>query len=425
MKSPCTTQLALLALAAGAASAAPMFAPPASMLTGQRPSGVAFGDFDLDGDIDMAVTSDNIDKIEIYLNNAGTLTLGATYPTGAGTGADDIVASDVEADGDTDLVVVLKNINAVRVYTNNAGTFTAGSQASTGDEPVDLTSGDLDGDGDDDFVSADRGGTFTVITNTTGTLSAQTFAGGDEPRSAAIGEFTGDTSADIAVSDHDNRIVNIYSGATGYSVAQGLPVNPIARPDGIVSADLNGDGLADLAAAVSDDFLNVASVWLNTGAGMGGRTDFNSGGANVGGIAAADLDNDGDLDLVTTHQDSNSMSTLENTGAGAFAAPVVDVAGTRPGNIGFGDIDANGGLDIAIANRDGNTVSVYMNQNGGAQPCGVADFAEPFGELDFFDVSEFVSRLGAMDPSADLNMDGAFDFFDVSGFLSALSAGCP
>ena len=47
------------------------------------------------------------------------------------------------------------------------------------------------------------------------------------------------------------------------------------------------------------------------------------------------------------------------------------------------------------------------------------------GSLDFFDVSAFLAKLSAMDPSADLNHDGNFDFFDVSGFLNAFAAGCP
>lgn len=47
------------------------------------------------------------------------------------------------------------------------------------------------------------------------------------------------------------------------------------------------------------------------------------------------------------------------------------------------------------------------------------------GELDFFDVSAFLTAFGSGDPSADFSGDGQFDFFDVSAFLSAFAAGCP
>ncbi len=47
------------------------------------------------------------------------------------------------------------------------------------------------------------------------------------------------------------------------------------------------------------------------------------------------------------------------------------------------------------------------------------------GELDFFDVSDFLDAFGAMDPVADFDDNGAFDFFDVSAFLDEFGAGCP
>ena len=57
--------------------------------------------------------------------------------------------------------------------------------------------------------------------------------------------------------------------------------------------------------------------------------------------------------------------------------------------------------------------------------CNPADFAEPFGALNFFDVSAFLASFNAGEPVADLNGDGAFDFFDVSLFLTAFAEGCP
>lgn len=47
------------------------------------------------------------------------------------------------------------------------------------------------------------------------------------------------------------------------------------------------------------------------------------------------------------------------------------------------------------------------------------------GQLDFFDISSFLTAFGLQEPIADFNNDGAWDFFDISGFLSAYSAGCP
>jgi len=60
-----------------------------------------------------------------------------------------------------------------------------------------------------------------------------------------------------------------------------------------------------------------------------------------------------------------------------------------------------------------------------ASGCSPADFAEPFGALDFFDVSAFLSAFGTNDAAADFNNDGAWNFFDVSDFLTVFGQGCP
>ena len=61
----------------------------------------------------------------------------------------------------------------------------------------------------------------------------------------------------------------------------------------------------------------------------------------------------------------------------------------------------------------------------GPQGCSDADLAEPFGVLNFFDVSAFLSNYTAQDPSADYDNNGGFDFFDISLFLGLYNFGCP
>ena len=81
--------------------------------------------------------------------------------------------------------------------------------------------------------------------------------------------------------------------------------------------------------------------------------------------------------------------------------------------------------DIASGTSfDDNGNGVPDECEGGAEPC-IADFAEPFGVLDFFDVSAFLAAFSAQESAADLNGDGVFDFFDAQVFLSAFAAGCP
>lgn len=69
--------------------------------------------------------------------------------------------------------------------------------------------------------------------------------------------------------------------------------------------------------------------------------------------------------------------------------------------------------------------NVYVGPDQISSGCSGADFAEPFGELDFFDVSAFLIAFNAGDLAADLSNDGTLDFFDVSQFLTIFGQGCP
>lgn len=82
---------------------------------------------------------------------------------------------------------------------------------------------------------------------------------------------------------------------------------------------------------------------------------------------------------------------------------------------------SGGGGTLAVAAPIGDGMAILSI--GG--PCNDADLAEPLGELNFFDVSAFLSAFDSADPSVDLNNDGEVNFFDVSLFLSAFNAGCP
>jgi len=61
----------------------------------------------------------------------------------------------------------------------------------------------------------------------------------------------------------------------------------------------------------------------------------------------------------------------------------------------------------------------------GGGPCNPADFVEPFGVLDFFDLQQFLGEFSAMTAAGDINNDNMWDFFDLQFFLNNFAAGCP
>ena len=151
--------LVLAALCAGrAASAQISFNGPVNYPRGVNPDATAAGDFDNDGDLDLATASDNPDKLTIFRNNgSGVFAVTGTIQTGGGTSPHTPVAGDLDGDGDIDLAVSLKNVNQVRILVNNgAGSFTLGSVFNVGAEPRTMAIANIDGDGDLDLAVSNR-----------------------------------------------------------------------------------------------------------------------------------------------------------------------------------------------------------------------------------------------------------------------------
>lgn len=359
------------------ASAQITFQPGSTLPTGQRPDAVAFGDFDLDGDQDLAVTTGpqgagNLDAVEIYSNDgSGNYTFLTSILTGNNTGPGAIVSSDFSGDGAADLAVALHNSNSVLMLTNNgAGGFTPTGTTGVGNDPRALGTGDVDADGDTDVVSSNRDGNSVsvLVNNGTGALSlAGTTSVGADLRGVAVADFNNDGMGDVAVSSHDTRQVAVFMSTGGGSLGAAtlLSVGANRRSEGLTTGDFNGDGLIDIAAATSLNDDSWATIFSNAGGTFGGPQHFAFLGVDADSIVSSDFDLDGDLDLATANQDTNNVSILANSGGGAFGSPTLVSTGTNPGGLAAGDIDGDGDADLATANRDSNNVSILLNPGSG------------------------------------------------------------
>jgi uncharacterized repeat protein (TIGR01451 family) len=142
-------------------------------------------------------------------------------------------------------------------------------------------------------------------------------------------------------------------------------------PSAVATADLNGDGNLDLVVANATD--NSVQIFLGNGDGtvqapvtyslgttsLTGKTVPNSPTA----LAIKDLGN-GELDIVTANSNTNTVSVLLGNGDGTFQTPTTLTAGTNPSAIALADL-GNGHKDIVTANRGDNTVSVFLGNGDG------------------------------------------------------------
>uniref|UniRef100_UPI0034E04E55 FG-GAP-like repeat-containing protein n=1 Tax=Candidatus Thiodubiliella endoseptemdiera TaxID=2738886 RepID=UPI0034E04E55 len=252
--------------------------------------------------------------------------------------------ADIDGDGDLDLVV--GEINGTLKYYQNTGTTSNPAYTAKTDNPFNgintgyyssPTLADIDGDGDLDLVVGEINGTLKYYQNT-GTTSNPAY----EVKTGNSNPF-------------DGIDVGIYSGPT--------------------LADIDGDGDLDL---VMGESAGTLKYYQNTGttsnpayeAKTGDDNPFN--GIDVGYSSKptlADIDGDGDLDLVVGEQ-NGTLKYYQNTGTTSNPAYEVKTGGNNPFNgidVGgyssptLADIDGDGDLDLVVGKDDG-TLKYYYNQ---------------------------------------------------------------
>lgn len=137
-------------------------------------------------------------------------------------------------------------------------------------------------------------------------------------------------------------------------------------PHGIAAADVDGDGHTDLVTANtgSDDVSVLRNIEGSGSYEEQGRYSIN--GSNPYGIAAADLDDDGDKDLVTANRGSNDVSVLLNDDSSAnltpkSGSPYSGSVGAKPVAVAVEKLDTDKYPDVVVANRDDDTVSILLN----------------------------------------------------------------
>ncbi|MEG3846160.1 DUF4347 domain-containing protein, partial [Microcoleus sp. herbarium13] len=199
------------------------------------------------------------------------------------------------------------------------------------------------------------------------------------PIDIGTGDFNGDGFLDLVVLNKDFKDIVILLG-TGTTGSFGTPIslfNPgNENPSAVAVRDFNGDGKLDLAVANAafSDKGNFVSIRLGTGTGsFGNPTNFFSveppqqqKPLNPSSIAAGDFNGDGKLDLATTPLTRNYISILFGSGTGSFATPVHINTETPKSSVATADFNGDGKLDLVTSNRENTgNISVFLGDGNG------------------------------------------------------------
>src|SRR5512143_1539999 len=137
------------------------------------------------------------------------------------------------------------------------------------------------------------------------------------------------------------------------------------QPYGIAHGDLNEDGRLDIAVANSGSVTHSVSVLLGEATGGFGPATSISTTYAARGIAIADVDRDGHLDLVLACFSASKVTILPGTGAGTFNAGSNLTVGSGPVSVAVGDVNGDGWPDVVSANFNASTVSVLLDNGNG------------------------------------------------------------
>ncbi len=344
---------------------------------------LAWGDFDNDGDLDLAIASGDGVAGRIYRNDDGSLTPFWEAPDGGSASA--VAWGDYDSDGDLDLILGMASAFAEvypGLYRNDDGVFTADSSWQVFDmvTPVRLLWGDIDGDADLDLLLANEYGSLQLYRNNNAALeSVPALNANFIPASdLALADFDNDGDLDLVASYN----TGVAGGLAFFQNNNGnLPDTPTHTLEtdnqpglrSVDAGDYDQDGDLDLLVADSAGAHGVRlyqnrALEDNTGSfdTMFSETRAWSDPQLTAARDArwADYDNDGDLDIaVAVGYGKNQVYRNDGntTFVNAWTAPSLDYTS----RIAWADVDGDGILDLSATNS-GKPNVVYFNNDGGS-----------------------------------------------------------
>lgn len=359
-----------VALAPGVAEAGVTFGPAQLVSTTVDDLNSLFA-ADLDGDTDVDLVSAAGDTVAWYENIDGAGTFGSEQVIATLLGEFvSVFAVDIDGDGDGDVVSADPIRDTVAWYENTDGAGSFGAEqviSSAYNEPASIFAADLDGDMDVDVVSVSSnlflfGGYVVWYENTDGqgmSWTAHSFATIQRGSAVLAADLDGDGDRDVVSASRADSVL-WYENTDGQgSFGSGQTISTASAPDDIRAADLDGD--TDLDIVVAGD---TTLSWHENTDGLGTFGVAQVVEADLSqvvprAVSTADLDDDGDHDLLLAKAAEDTVAWYRNTnGQGSFGPPQpVTAIADGAYALAVADVDADSELDVVVGSRGDDTVA--------------------------------------------------------------------
>ena len=320
-------------------------------------------------------TSESFDNTPPEWTLASELPIQQQVTTNA-NGAQSVFAADLDGDGDQDLLSASFSDDIIAWYENDGAAdpaFTRRVITSDADGALSVFAADLDGDGNLDVLSA------SVLDNTIAwyendgavepTFTKQVISMDADARSVFAADVDEDGDTDVlSASVLDNTIAWYENNGAANPVFTKRTITSSAiGATSVFAADIDGDGDMDvLSASLSDDL----NWYENNGAADPAFTEqviSTANGTEV--VFAADLDGDGDMDVLSALTFDATIVWHENDGAAdpVFTDRVITMDADGVLSVMAADVDGDGDMDVLSASSNDNTIAWYEN-DGASDP---------------------------------------------------------
>ena len=336
---------------------------------------VSPADMDGDGDVDVVGAAYNAGGVSWWENTAGDGSAWTVHTVDSGVlGPNSIWVGDVDADGDSDIVGTGFGDGAMW-WENTAGDGSAWTEYTIDSTAYvqELTVADVDGDGDPDFLAA-GGNSIAWWANETLHRSAVYAAGQfidgvfGTAASVSAADVDGDGDTDVLGAAYSDNEIAWWENTAGDGSAWTEHTIDAAftAAHSVSAADVDGDGDTDvLGAANSADEI---TWWENTAGDGSAWIDHTIDAAFDGAISvtAADVDGDGDTDVLGAAQAGNTVAWWENTaGDGStWTEHTIDGAFDQASSVFASDVDGDGDTDVLGAGVVANSIAWWENTAG-------------------------------------------------------------
>jgi len=334
--------------------------PISSPIANTGIGGTVLGDFNKDGNLDLVVLTNQTSIVEFYLylgNGNGTFQAGVPVSANSRWPLSG-VAGDFNGDGNLDVAISAQNGNGVDVFLGSGnGSFVPATTYPTCF--AGFTGGtaayDFNGDGKldiavvcDDF----QGGMNVLLGNGDGTLKPAVVyhAGTDYDASIALGDFNDDGKVDVAISGFTG--VTTFLGNGDGTFQAGIPTSTCAVT-WLVASDFNLDGKTDLGCVYDGNGATQMGLLFSNGDGKYLPSFLPVPHSTDPGPTAVDLNGDGVLDIVSSAPAPTSLTT--------YYLPNLPVAFLLPAQLSFANQavgTTSAPLQLTLANPGAAPLSV-------------------------------------------------------------------